>query len=152
MVIYMSETFSSLKQEMRKGDPDTHPLLRSVRPYRQKFCKLARQSSGISQEELCAKLNEHIGILKLKDLPSFDRFYPITPDLIDKLENNITHIIEYNPYNQGFLGIGVMGTPTKDIARVIAEICDVSPAYRKFEDWSFEYEFGKPLREMMRQH
>lgn len=143
MVIEMANTFSALRVEMRRETKATVGFLRqNVRPYRQKFCRLARKASGLTQEQLCEELNRHPAILKLEKLPSFSRFYPLTPTFIETLENEISKIPEYQPYSQGFFGIGLMGTPTKDIAAVIAEVCGLSSIYRKFEQWSLEYEFG----------
>lgn len=117
--------------------------LRSTRVYRQRFCKLTREFSDLSPEELCARLNEHPDILKLKRLPSFERFYPITPEFISDLENCISKIIEYNPYGGGFLGIGAYGIPTPEIAKAIADICGTKRQYEKFERWCFEYQYGE---------
>lgn len=143
MVIEMADTFSALKAEMRRETKATTGFLQqNVRPYRQKFCRLARKTSGMTQEELCEKLNRHPAILKLDRLPSFSRFYPITPAFIETLETEISKIPEYQPYCQGFFGLGAMGTPTKDIAAVIAQICGLSKIHRQFERWSLEYEFG----------
>jgi hypothetical protein len=77
--------------------------------------------------------------LNLKKLPGAYRFYPLTPEFISNLESSIVKIIEYNPYGGGFLGIGAFGAPTQEIASVIAEICEASRDYRRFEDWCDQY-------------
>lgn len=109
-----------------------HRWLRSVRPYRQKFCKLTREFSGHSLEEMCEGLNQHPDILKLKPYPSFNSFYPITPDFISNLENDIGKIFEYCAQGFAFGGIGV---PTEEIAKAIADICESKKEYKKF--WLF---------------
>lgn len=116
--------------------------LKSVRPFTQRFCKITREFSGISQEELCKRLNQHPHILKLKNLPGAYRFYPITPEFLTTLENSIMKIIEYNPYGGGFLGIGAYGVPTLEVASVIAEVCGAARDYKKFEEWCHEYLCG----------
>lgn len=113
--------------------------LRSVRPFTQRFCKITREFSGISQEDLCERLNQHPRILSLKKLPGGYRFYPITPEFLTSLENSIMKIIEYNPYGGGFLGIGAYGVPTQEVASVIAEVCGPPRDYRKFEEWCHDY-------------
>lgn len=145
-VIAMNETFSSLKVEIKKGllpkVDYVQQIDRSVRPFRQKFCKLARESKGLTKEELCAELNSHPDILKLEKLPGYKYFYPITPDLLEKLENEITKIVEYQPYSMGWLAPGLCGTPTKDIAGIIARVCGVTKFHREIEQLSLQYEFG----------
>lgn len=135
--------FSKLRADMVKDKTTMEQSwLRSVRPFTQRFCKITREFAGISHEELCERLNQHPRILKLKRLPGAYRFYPITPELLADLENSITKIIEYNPYGGGFLGIGAYGVPTQEIASAIAEICEASRDYRKFEEWCYEYLCG----------
>nr|BFD67470.1 hypothetical protein HAGR004_24920 [Bdellovibrio sp. HAGR004] len=140
----MLEAFTELREEMDRETTveSPTPFSRSVRPFRQKFCQLARAQSGLSYEDLAAALNQHPDILKLDKLPAYKNFYPITPDFLKTLETEITKIWEYNPYNQGLLGIGAFGTPTKDIAAAIAKICGVHDVYKRFENWSLAYEFG----------
>lgn len=143
MVIEMAETFQALKAEMRREIlPKVNCMTRNVRPFRQKFCRLARKTKGLSLENLCHELNQHPEILKLEKLPGFKYFYPITPELIEKLENKISQIPEYQPFCAGFFAIGIVGTPTKDIAAVIAKVCDVTEMHREFVHLSLEYEFG----------
>lgn len=120
-----------------------HRWFWSPRRHRQQFCKLVREFKGVSLETLCARLNEHPEILKLERLPSFTRFYPITPEFILDLENNINKIIEYNPYGGGFLGIGAYGTPTPEIAKAFAEICGAKREYEKFEQWCYDYQYAQ---------
>lgn len=126
--------------------PPEQRWLKSPRPYRQRFCKIAREFGRLSPEELCAHLNEHPDILKLKKIPSFDRFYPFTPAFLSDLENSINKIWEYNPYGGGFLGLGSMGIPTPEIARAISDICGMSRQYERFEHWCFEFQYGDTVR------
>ena len=107
-----SYALSRLHAEM-KSDLSRNAAVwyRSVRPFRQRFCKFVREQSGISAEELCTRLNEHPDILKLRSLPGSYRFYPITRELLISLESAIEKILEYNPYGGGFLALGVMGVP-----------------------------------------
>lgn len=139
----LRKIYSDIDAEERLPE---HRWLWSPRSYRQRFVKLAREFGSLSPEELCARLNEHPAILKLEPLPSFKRFYPITPEFLSDLENNITKIIEYNPYGGGFLGIGAYGVPTPEIAKAAADICGTKRHYEKFEQRCFEYQYGDIAR------
>lgn len=121
-----------------KIDPQ-HRWLANVRPFRQKFCRLARRRSGLSLEELAERLNFHADILTLKSYPSFKQFYPITPEFLSNLEDDIQKIFEYCA--QGFL-FGGIGVPTDRIAAVIASVCGVSSQHSRFESWCYEVRFG----------
>lgn len=143
MVIEMAETFSALREEMRRQiEPKSNCMTRNSRPFRQKFFKVARKSKGLSYEELCEALNRHPEILNLERLPGFKYFYPITRELLEKLENNIAFVPEYQPYCAGFFAPGIAGTPTKDIAAVISKICGVTKQHEEFVQLSLQYEFG----------
>lgn len=110
-----------------------------MRPFRQRFCFLARKFSGLSLEELCARLNEHPDILKLRSYPSFNSFYPIDPKFLSDLETDISKIFEY--CSSGFL-LGGIGVPTEEITRAIADVCQATQEHRQFVDWCTEYRFG----------
>lgn len=122
-----------------KIDPQHRWLHTNIRPFRQKFCQLARHRSGLSLEELAERLNSHAEVLALKSYPCFQQFYPITPELLSNLENDIQKIFEY--CSQGFL-FGGIGIPTDKIAGAIASVCGVNSHYKRFESWCYEIRFG----------
>jgi len=127
-------------QMIRDAQTSTSYFSKSLRPFTQEFCRLARAHAGLTEDALCAQINDHPGLHWIKKLPGAYRFYPFTPTFISDLENRIHHIGEYNPYGGGFLGIGCFGVPTFEVAQLIAEICDCSHEFRRFEDWCLEYE------------
>lgn len=132
---------AGLRKEMRLAisTDQTHPLLRSHRPFTQKFCKIIRSTAGISLVQLSERLNAHPGIQKLSELPGAYRFFPLTAEFLKNLESNISEIMEYQPYGGGFLGIGAYGAPTAYIAKAIAEVCDANRDFRRFEVLCAEY-------------
>lgn len=141
---FLTESFPFKMRELHNDilkakDRQEHPLIRSVRPFRQRFCALARRRSSLSVEQLCDLLNADIRIQKLRKLPGGQRVLPLQPEFIRNLETNILAIIEYNPYGGGFLGLGAYGVPTSEIAEVIAEVCLVKKQYRRFEHWCEDY-------------
>lgn len=141
---FLTESFPFKMRELHNDilkamERQEHPLIRSVRPFRQRFCALARRRSGLSVEQLCDLLNADIRIQKLRKLPGGQRVLPLQPEFIRNLEANILAIIEYNPYGGGILGLGAYGVPTSEIAEVIAEVCSVKKQYRRFERWCEEY-------------
>lgn len=134
-----SFAMAQLRYAMRAEPLPHHALLPfPIRQFRQRFCKIAREFSGLSRGELSALLNEHPEIRALQKLPGAYRFLPVTEELLISLEENINAIIEYNPYGGGLLGIGAYGAPTNTFVKVIAEICGCPRSYQRFEDWSLE--------------
>ena len=141
-VVFLMRSKSYLMAELRKemfpkGPQTVHPL-GSTRIFTQRFCWLVRHSSGISQEELCELLNRHPRIQNMKSLPGARFFLPLTTEFLNDLESNIGKIIEYHPYGGGLFGIGAYGTPTLDIAEVIAQICEANRDFRRFQQWCDE--------------
>lgn len=137
----LARSLRPLQREMLRENSCTpeQRFLRSVRPFRQKFCFLARKFSGLSAKELCSRLNEHPDILKLHRYPCYNQFYPITPEFLSDLESNISKIFEYCSSGFAFGGIGV---PTDEIARAIADICGANDEHKEFIQWCIEYRFG----------
>lgn len=138
----LARSLRPLKREMLKENRCTpeQRFLRNVRPFRQRFCFLARKFSGLSLEELCSRLNKHSDILKLHRYPCYDQFYPITPEFLSDLETNISKIFEYCSSGFAFGGIGV---PTDELARAIADICGAKEEHKEFIQWCIEFRFGK---------
>lgn len=137
----LSRTLRRLKRDMLSEKcPEDQRWLRSVRPFRQRFCFLVRKFSGLSLEELCSKLNEHPDILKLHRYPSYPHFYPFTVQFLTDLETDISNIFEYCPSGLAFGGIG---TPTDEVERAIADICGVTKEHSEYIQWCLEYRFGK---------
>ncbi len=139
-IIYLFESkvylLSKLHEDMvSEARRERNFLMRSVRPFTQRFCKIIREWHGLSRETLCECLNSHPAVLNLRELPGAYRFFPITPEFIADLEANINRINEYNPYGGGLLGVGAYGVPTLDLAQAIAEICESSRDFRRFEKW-----------------
>ena len=130
---------AQLRNAMNAEPLPSHPLLRfPIRKFRQRLCRIMREFSGLSREELCALLNDHPEVCALQELPGAYLFLPVTTEFLESLEENINAIIEYNPYGGGFLGIGAYGAPTDTFARAIAEICGHRRDYYRFDDWSLE--------------
>lgn len=140
----LSRSLRQLRKDMLRDDDCTpeHRFLRSVRPFRQRFCFLVRKFSGLSLEELCSRLNEHSDILKLHRYPSYRHFYPITEQFLNDLETDISKIFEYCSSGMAFGGIG---TPTDEVERAIADICGVKKEHKEYIQWCIEYRFGKDM-------
>lgn len=137
----LARSLRILQKDMLKND-DCMPAQifpRNVRPFRQRFCFLLRKFSGLSPGELCFRLNEHADILKLHRYPSYSHFYPITPQFLSYLENDISKIFEY--CSSGF-AFGGIGTPTDEVAKAIADICGAYEEHEEFLKWCVEYSFG----------
>ncbi len=140
----LSRSLRQLRKDMLRDDDCTpeHRFLRSVRPFRQRFCFLVRKFSGLSLEELCSRLNEHPDILKLHRYPSYRHFYPITEQFLTDLETDISKIFEYCSSGMAFGGIG---TPTDEVERAIADICKVKKEHKEYIQWCMVYRFGKDM-------
>lgn len=110
--------------------------LKSVRPFRGKFCQVTRQFRGYSRDELCLLLNSHPDIAKLDErYPCFLHYYPFTPKFLKNFEEDPSKFVEY--ITQGFL-FGV-GFPSVELAKLIVEICGAQSEYRNFESWCEQY-------------
>ena len=133
--------FQKLQRDMKQ---DLSRSRRNVRTFRQRFCFLARINSGLSQKELCLRLNSHSEIQNLSNYPCFNTFYPITAEFLNSLETNITSILEYNGTSMSWL-FGGLGVPTDKLAKVIANICKVDDEYEQFLQSSSKYQHDDNL-------
>ena len=147
-VIYLLESRAYALRRLRfdmenEGIPRQHRQRGLLKPFTQRFCRIARRFSGLSEEELCERLNEQPRILKLRELPGLRVRYPFRREFIFDMENNLARVAEYNPYTfGGFSGWGSFGVPTQEVARAIAEVCGSRREFRQFEDWCREYVEG----------